>query len=381
MRRSLRRSAALAVVCVLGAGACGSDDSPTAAQVIAERETLSAYAGLASEQYGEALAGAKQLQSSVDAFLADPTDATLQAAQAAWKASRPAYLRTEVFRFYDGPIDNAENGREGAINAWPMDEAYIDYVEGNPGAGIINDPGAFPDVTAEILDDQNEKGGEKNISTGYHAVEFLLWGQDQDAAGAGKRPATDYVVGVGTNAERRRAYLAAVTALLVTDLQGVVDAWAPSSGAYATEFVALDPDEGLRRILTGFGTLAGHEVGGERLGVVYETKDQEDEHSCFSDNTTVDHAEDVKGLEQVAAVLVPMVATFDPALATRLESDTAAAVAATDAIPGPFDQAILGEDTSPGRQAVKAAMDSLEVLTATVVEVADELSVKVNTTA
>ena len=141
------------------------------------------------------------------------------------------------------------------------------------------------------------------------------------------------------------------------------------------------PDEGLRRILTGFGTLAGHEVGGERLGVEYETKDQEDEHSCFSDNTTVDHAEDVKGLEQVAAVLVPMVATFDPALATRLESDTAAAAAATDAIPGPFDQAILGEDTSPGRQAVKAAMDSLEVLTATVVEVADELSVKVNTTA
>ena len=49
------------------------------------------------------------------------------------------YSPTEVFRFYGGPIDD-DNGPEGLLNAWPLDEVFIDYVLGNPDAGIINDP-------------------------------------------------------------------------------------------------------------------------------------------------------------------------------------------------------------------------------------------------
>ena len=58
-------------------------------------------------------------------------------ARKAWLAAREPYGQTEAFRFYGGPIDDAK-GPEGRINAWPLDEAYIDSVKGKAGSGIIN---------------------------------------------------------------------------------------------------------------------------------------------------------------------------------------------------------------------------------------------------
>ena len=71
------------------------------------------------------------------------------------------------------------------INAWPMAEAYIDYVEGDPEAGIINNPDEFPQITAELIESLNEEGAEENISAGWHAIEFLLWSQDMNEVGPG----------------------------------------------------------------------------------------------------------------------------------------------------------------------------------------------------
>ena len=336
-----------------------------------------AYADLAFRQYSEALTLAGQLKVGVDRFLAAPTAANQAAAQKAWKDSRPAYLRTEVFRFYGGPIDNPDTGREGFINAWPLDEAYIDYVDGEPTAGIINKPREFPTLTAETIADQNEKGGETNIATGFHAVEFLLWGQDSDPVGAGKRPPTDFTPGGRRNADRRRQYLTIVTDLLVKDIKGVVDAWDPTSGPYRAELLSVDPKEGLRRVLTGMGTLSGGELAGERLSVPYESKDNEDEHSCFSDNTTVDHIEDVRGILQVwETALKPAVR---PDLAATYDQQARASLAAAEAISAPFDQAILGSDDAPGRKAILNTIKALEAQTATTVKIAEALELKINT--
>jgi hypothetical protein len=41
--------------------------------------------------------------------------------QRAWLAARPAYLQSEVFRFYGKPIDAEKGGAEPFLNAWPMD--------------------------------------------------------------------------------------------------------------------------------------------------------------------------------------------------------------------------------------------------------------------
>ena len=151
--------------------------------------------------YTASLTSAEAMDAAIDGFIADPTDTTLAAARDAWLDARHDYGPTEAFRFYGGPIDDDETGTEGLINTWPLDEVYIDYVEGNAEAGIINDPESFPTIDADLLVSLNEQGGEANVSTGWHAIEFLLWGQDLDNSGPGDRPVEDYTT--AANADRR----------------------------------------------------------------------------------------------------------------------------------------------------------------------------------
>ena len=111
--------------------------------------------------YGASVASATTMQEAIEAFLADPTEANLTAAKEAWLAARDDYGPTEAFRFYDGPIDNPDDGPEGQINAWPMDEAYVDYVEGDAAAGIINDTAGFPEITADVHR-RGQRGGRRD---------------------------------------------------------------------------------------------------------------------------------------------------------------------------------------------------------------------------
>src|SRR6185312_2235317 len=112
----------------------------------------------------------------------------------------------------------------------------------------------------------NERGGQENIATGWHAVEFLLWGQDFNDQGPGERSFEDFVDGKGRNAERRRKYLETVTDLLVDDLDYLVAAWRPDRQNYRVAFVR-DPDESVRRMFVGIGSLASSEMAGERMEV------------------------------------------------------------------------------------------------------------------
>ena len=154
----------------------------------------------------------------------------------------------------------------------------IDYVEGNPNAGIINNPVEFPVIGASLIESLNEGGGEQNVSTGWHAIEFLLWGQDLNEDGPGSRPLEDYTT--EANAARRSAYLAAASDLLLVHLQQMVDAWATGdSRNYRAEFLAMDSDAALTNIITGIGELSRGELAGERMTVAYEERSQEDEHS------------------------------------------------------------------------------------------------------
>ena len=350
------------------------------------------YADMMAAGYGESVDAAHGVRDAVDCLVDAPSAATLQAARSAWLQARPSYLRTEVARFYDGPIDDPDTGVESYVNSWPLDEAYIDYVVGDVGAGIINHPDEYPDIDAAVLIDANEAEGETTISTGWHAIEFLLWGQDFSADGPGDRPYADYVTdgsGTAANQARRAAYLRSVTDLLVTDLEEVRDAWGAQPDTYRAEFLGADGTEQLRRILTGLGTLSGGELTGERMATAYRTKDQEDEHSCFSDNTLVDFREDERGIRNVffghvGAVRGPgiydLVRTVDAGVADRARDALQAAGEAIYAIPGPFDQAILGSDDAPGRHAIKAALDALNAQTDAIADCAAALGISISTT-
>src|SRR5690349_9448821 len=131
------------------------------AQAVNQADVVSSYAVRAYAKYTDALNGALKIQQAVDKLVAAPSEANLKNAREVWTEARKSYSETEVYRFYGGPID-ADGGPEGYINAWPLDEQYVD--------NIIADKNKYPVINDKVLRDANEKEGDKNISTGYHAI-------------------------------------------------------------------------------------------------------------------------------------------------------------------------------------------------------------------
>jgi len=340
------------------------------------------YSQIVFASYEDSLQAARNLQAAVNAFVAAPSEQGLQQARLAWLAAREPYGQTEAFRFYGGPIDDSK-GPEGQINAWPLDEAYIDGVKGKPGAGIINNRKLA--ITKDKLSALNERGGEENIATGYHAIEFLLWGQDFDAAGAGKRAYTDFVDGKTPNADRRRSYLQTVSQLLVDDLSTLVAAWQPNAANYRARFVK-DADA-VRKMLVGIGVLSRAELAGERIEVALDSRNQEDEHSCFSDNTHRDVVTNARGIQNVwlgsyqrtdgsvvkGVSLRDLVAASSARVADKTSGDIDATIKAAEGIQAPFDQEIVRKD---GRQRVQATVSALKKQAASLVEAAKAIGIK-----
>ncbi len=322
---------------------------------------ISSYAELVHTNYDAAYNDALKLQKAIDAFLAEPNDDTLNAAKQAWLVSRNSYGLTEAFRFYEGPIDFADEegneGPEGRLNAWPLDEAYIDYVKGNDKAGLVNNPDIA--ITKEALTDKNQADDEAEVSTGYHAIEFLLWGQDLSLESAGMRPVSDYAKTKGN--KRRRQYLKVVTDLLVDDLKFLSQEWTPDQGNYAKKFV--QDKDALSKILTALATLSGFELASERMATALDSGDQEDEHSCFSDNTHNDFIYNAQGIMNVFfnAGIYEYLETKDHNLAEELEHQILDTKKLLAALPHPIDREILSTPAdSDARKKMELAIASLQ---------------------
>lgn len=278
------------------------------------KAVITTYANVAEAMYTDSLNTAKALQTAIEAFLAKPTDDTLKAARTAWKAARVPYQQTEGFRFGNSIVDDWE----GRVNAWPLDEGLIDYVDKSYGdtsdenpaftANIIankeiqvgKDKVDASKITVDVIKSLQEAGGvESNVAIGYHAIEFLLWGQDLNGTdkGAGDRKATDFDTANCTNAncDRRRDYLKAATELLVADLEEIVAAWGKDGDA-RKDVTGKDANDGLATILTGIGSLSYGELAGERIKLGLILHDPEEEHDCFSDNTHNSHFYDEQGM-------------------------------------------------------------------------------------
>ena len=315
--------------------------------------------------YRKAADDAKLLRHAVDAFLATPSEDTLKAVRTAWVDARPSYLKTETFRFYDGPIEDVE----GTINAWPMNEAYIDYVEGKPDAGLINDAGFK--IGIEDIEKSNQSRDEADVTTGWHAIEFLLWGQDLSADGPGNRPFTDYVAGTGNN-DRRREYLKLITDELAHELHELEEKWElQNASGYAKKLKTMPEREAIGRMVNGMAVLAGFEFMSERLAVALDSGDQEDEHSCFSDTTKQDFVYDLVGIKQVwtgdneggeRAGLNDLVRSQDAALADRIDGLLADTETKVAALGDPWDKVLSATKDSPERKAAEDVVVALQAL-------------------
>lgn len=314
-----------------------TDDTTLSAVDKAHTDRLMiSYANMAHAAFKDSLDTAKALQAAIDTYVATPTQANLDAAQAAYKIARQPYSQTEIFRFDEGfvtPNDKraiaSVDSWEGQINAWPLDEALIDYVsdtyegEYNSKDNIINSESITvgsvkqdtSTITPELLAEMNEIGGsEANVTTGYHAIEFMLWGQDTNGVneGAGNRPVSDYVTEAGqctsgdtvnedaSICERRGAFLKAAAQLLVNDLTAMEAEWQPErDNTLRSDLMARKYDNGLRQVMYQMGSLALGELASERMQVAFVTGSTEDEHECFSDLTHLSYANNARGIQNV----------------------------------------------------------------------------------
>ncbi len=361
------------------------------------KAVIKTYSDIALAKYEDSLTTAKALDAAVDALIAKPSQETLDAARTAWKAARVPYQQSEVYRFGNPVVD----AWEGRVNAWPLDEGLIDYVDKSYGtesdqnalytANVIANKEIEIDgkkvdaskLTKEFLSGSLQEAGgiEANVATGYHAIEFLLWGQDLNGTGpgAGNRPFTDYDTKncTGGNCDRRAEYLKAASDLLVDDLQEMVGNW-KDGGAARKALEEGDPKAGIAVILTGMGSLSYGELAGERMKLGLLLHDPEEEHDCFSDNTYNSHLYDAVGIRDAylasykrvdgSTVSGPSVADLvkaaDPALDKELTAKLETSVAKMEAIKAraekgeAYDQQI-GEGNKEGNATVQAAIDAL----------------------
>ncbi|MFW8594894.1 imelysin family protein [Cribrihabitans neustonicus] len=385
-----------------------------AAQPASKPEVLATYANIAEAAYQDSLTAAQRLQSAVEALIAAPSAENLTAARAAWIAARVPYQQSEVFRFGNAIVDDWE----GKVNAWPLDEGLIDYVDASYGGtrsenaqatlNVIANP-VFElsgqqidasEITPALLENTlHEAGGiEANVATGYHAIEFLLWGQDLNGTehGAGSRPWTDYAQGsgcTGGSCARRAGYLKAATDLLVSDLEWMAAQWAGGGAARAT--LMADADAGLSAVITGMGSLSYGEQAGERMRLGLMLNDPEEEHDCFSDNTHNSHYYNGLGVQNVylgkyvrlngeiisGPALSDLVTAADPALDAQMQGKLSETMRALGSIKTAaeagfsYDQ-MLAPGNDAGEKLIMAGVNGLIAQTRTLEQVVAALKLE-----
>jgi putative iron-regulated protein len=399
--------AALAALCVLGAARGGAAQTERA-------DVVKTYADIGQAGYEDALARARVLQKAVHALVATPSERALQAARDAWISAREPYMQTEVFRFGNAIVDDWE----GKVNSWPLDEGLIDYVdEGKYGTASDSNPYYTANVIAnrrlkvgsksldasvinkKLLRDLQEIGDvEANVATGYHAIEFLLWGQDLNGTGpgAGNRPWTDYSQTSCThgNCDRRAQYLTVAADLLVEDLAWMARQFAPG-GQARKDLTKGRPDAGLAAILTGLGSLSYGELAGERMKLGLLLHDPEEEHDCFSDNTHNSHYYDIVGMLNVyngryarvdgrqvqgpslAALVSEVAPDLGREMTAKLETTLAAARRLKERAETKerYDQ-MIGPDNPEGNAVVQSVIDALVDQTRTLERITAALKLK-----
>lgn len=367
------------------------------AHAVTTESVLKHYADLAHAMYGDALKTALVLQERTSLLLTAPTEANLAIARAAWVAARRPYQQTEAYRFGNAIVDDWE----GKVNSWPLDEGLIDYTAASYGSESDENPLYTANVIAnkqllvgsrtidashinkELLASTLHEIDtvETNVATGYHAIEFLLWGQDLNGTGpgAGARPASDFDSSNCTsgNCDRRADYLRAAVELLVDDLRWMVQQWG-EKGEARVSVTTGDMQQNLAKIFTGMGSLSYGELAGERMKLGLMLHDPEEEHDCFSDNTHWSHYNDALGIRNVytgsyqrvdgslltGPSLSDLVAAKDAAVDQNLRKHLDATLAAmqvlVDTADGgeAYDQ-MIAEGNSNGNAKVKAAVDAL----------------------
>ena len=287
---------------------------------------LKSYLKLGTTIYHSSLESSKKLDDEITKFLSSPTQQKFAQLKETYRKARIHYQQSEVFRFANPEVDELE----GRVNAWPVDESYLDYVaitkniaknensqssantknthtDNIIASSIIKFAGSQVKIngydTSTLRSLHELAGDESKVVTGFHAIEFLLWGQDLNGFkfGAGNRQYTDYLPKncSGGFCQQRRKLLQAVSNLLVSDLQQMYQLFSSTDSELVKRYSKQPATQLLTNVFSGLGSLAYGELAGERIQLGLLLNDPEEEHDCFSDLTHLSHFQNLVGISKV----------------------------------------------------------------------------------
>ena len=320
---------------------CGSDDedeqneltsgetfdASTMLNDFANTVVLATYTEL-DNKAGELLAAIKVLET-------DTTQANLEKAQQAWKATRKPWEQSESFLF--GPVDT--QGLDPALDSWPVDHVNLQSVLDS------NDT-----LTVDFV------SGLEDTQKGFHTIEFLLFRDGN------QRKASDIT-------QRELEYLVSTTENLKASTSQLRLAWAPegenfsSAVAQAGTGSVIYPSQSaaVQEMVNGMITIAD-EVANGKISDPYNESDTTLVESQFSFNSISDFQDNIRGIQNVymgkftsdGQGLNDFVNGKDAALDSRFQQEVQAAIDAIGAIPDPFRDSIIAN-----RGAVQAAIDAV----------------------
>ncbi len=302
-------------------------DAGTILNDFANTVVLATYTDL-DNKAGELLAAVKALET-------ETTQANLEKAQQAWKATRKPWEQSESFLF--GPVDT--QGLDPVLDSWPVDHVNLQSVLDS------ND-----ELTVDYV------SGLEITQKGFHTIEFLLF-RDGD-----QRKASDI-------SERELEYLVSSTENLKMSTSQLRLAWAPEGEnfsktvASAGDGNAVYPSQSsaVQEMVNGMITIAD-EVANGKISDPYNESDTTLVESQFSFNSISDFQDNIRGIQNVymgkfvndGQGLNEFVKSKDAELDTRFQTEVQKAIDTIGAIPDPFRDSI-----TENRSAVQAAIDAV----------------------
>ena len=336
---------AIGMCCLLLASAfivgCGSDDEtdePDDSQAAAfdAGTMLNDFANtVVLATYTELDSKAGELLAAVKVLAADTSQANLEKAQQAWKATRKPWEQSEAFLF--GPVDT--QGLDPALDSWPVDHVNLQSVLDSNDA-----------LTVDFV------SGLEDTQKGFHTIEFLLF-RDGD-----QRKASDIT-------DRELEYLVSTTENLKASTAQLRLAWAPegenfsNTVAQAGEGSTVYPSQSaaVQEMINGMIVIAD-EVANGKISDPYNESDTTLVESQFSFNSISDFQDNIRGIQNVymgkfmtdGQGLNEFVNSKDADLDARFQQEVQAAIDAIGAIPDPFRDSITAN-----RGAVQIAIDAV----------------------
>lgn len=308
---------------------CGKDDDQSKSSTDYSDILQNAGENVILKTY-EDLATKSQLlyQACID-LQNNPTVVHLEAARAAWVATRSPWEQAEGFLF--GPVD--QEGIDPSIDSWPVNVVDLNNVLASTNA-----------LTIDFLSQQ------EGTLKGFHTIEFLLWGENSQKA----------VTSFNT---REFEYLSASAGVLMNDTQKLYDLWKPTGGNFIQHLlkagngslIYISQKSALEEMTNALIIIAD-EVGNGKINDPFSQKDLTLEESRFSSNSKADFANNIRSIQNIytgrfgqwgnGKSISEIIAEKNPAMNTNVIKQINGTIELIENLPGSFSDAVFNHPSN-----------------------------------